>query len=119
MKEGFNKCSHEHTLFIKHEVGGKCLIVSLYVNDLIYTGNDMELCEKFKKSMKLEFDMSDMGKIKYFLGVEVQQSSEGIHVYQMKYAGEILERFGMTNCNSVKKPYCTRHEADERWWRSQ
>lgn len=72
MKEGFEKCSHEHTLFLKHTDGGKCLIISLYVDDLIYTGNDVELCEKFKESMKLEFDMSDLGKMKYFLGVEVQ-----------------------------------------------
>ena len=74
MKEGFEKCSHEHTLFLKHADGGKCLIISLYVDDLIYTGNDGELCEKFKESMKLEFDMSDLRKMKYFLGVEVQQS---------------------------------------------
>ena len=104
MKEGFSKCSYEHTLFIKHEAAGKCLIVSLYIDDLIYTGNDMELCEKFKKAMKSEFDMSDLGKMKYFLGVEIQQTSEGIHVTQMKYAGEILERFGMTHCNSVQNP---------------
>lgn len=104
MKEGFEKCSHEHTLFLKHEVGGKFLIISLYVDDLIYTGNDVELCEKFKKSMKLEFDMSDLGKMKYFLGVEVQQSSKGIHLCQRKYAGDILERFGMGGCNPVKNP---------------
>lgn len=54
--------------------------------------------------MKLEFDMSDLGKMKYFLGVEVQQSSEGIHLCQKKYAGEILERFGMESCNPVKNP---------------
>lgn len=62
MKKGFEKCSYEHTLFLKHEDGGKCLIISLYVDGLIYIGNDVELCEKFKKSMKLEFDMSDLGK---------------------------------------------------------
>jgi hypothetical protein len=104
MKEGFEKCSHEHTLFLKHANGGKCLIISLYVDDLIYTGNDVELCEKFKESMKLEFDMSDLGKMKYFFGVEVQQSCEGIHLCQMKYAGEILERFGMGGWNPVKNP---------------
>lgn len=48
MKEGFEKCSHEHTLFLKNEDGGSFLIVSLYVDDLIYTGNDVKLCEKFK-----------------------------------------------------------------------
>lgn len=54
--------------------------------------------------MKLEFDMSDLGKMKYFLGVEVHQSCEGIHLCQRKYAGEVLERFGMGGCNPVKNP---------------
>jgi len=104
IKGGFEKCSYEHTLFLKHADRGKCLIINLYVDDLIYTGNDVELCEKFKESMKLEFDMSDLRKMKYFLGVEVQQSCEGIHLCQMKYAGEILERFGMGGYNPVKNP---------------
>jgi hypothetical protein len=74
------------------------------VDDLIYTGNDVELCEKFKKSMKLEFDMSDLGKMKYLLGVKVNQSCEGIHLCQMKCAREVLERFGIGSCNPVKNP---------------
>ena len=48
--------------------------------------------------------MTDMGKMKFFLGVEVNQSSEGIHICQKKYAKEVLERFNMWNCNSVKNP---------------
>ena len=104
IRNGFEKCSHEHTLFLKHEGEGKCLIISLYVDDLIYTGNNVKMCEEFKQSMMLEFDMSDLGKMKYFLGVEVKQSSEGIYLCQSKYAGEILDRFGMGTCNPVKNP---------------
>lgn len=48
--------------------------------------------------------MSDLGKMKYFLGVEVHQSGEGIHLCQMKYVGEVLEIFGMGSCNPVKNP---------------
>ncbi|RVW66685.1 Retrovirus-related Pol polyprotein from transposon TNT 1-94 [Vitis vinifera] len=59
---------------------------------------------KFKNSMKLEFDMTDLGKMKYFLGVEVLQNSEGIYISQRKYAKEVLERFGMEKSNSVKNP---------------
>lgn len=103
IKEGFVRCSYEPTLFVKTD-GGKILMVSLYVDDLIYTGNDVGMCEKFKNSMKLEFDMTDLGKMKYFLGVEVQQSSKGIHLCQRKYAKEVLDRFGMGSCNSVKNP---------------
>ena len=104
IKEGFERCSCDHTLFIKTGDGGKILIVSLYVDDLIFTGNDESMFVKFKNSMKLEFDMTDLGKMKYFLGVEVLQNSEGIYISQRKYAKEVLERFGMEKSNSVKSP---------------
>lgn len=105
VKEGFERCNYEHTLFVKTEKGGKSiLIVSLYVDDLIFTGNDACMFESFKKSMKIEFDMIDLGKMKYFLGVEVLQNSEGIYLSQKKYAYELLEKFGLQNCNSVKNP---------------
>ena len=104
IKEGFERCSCDHTLFIKTGDGGKILIVSLYVDDLIFTGNDESMFVKFKNSMKLEFDMTDLGKMKYFLGMEVLQNSEGIYISQRKYAKEVLERFGMEKSNSVKNP---------------
>lgn len=47
------------------------LFVCLYVDDLIYTGNDKSMFDKFKKSMMVEFNMTDMGKMHYFLGMEV------------------------------------------------
>ena len=79
-KEGFEKCHYEHTLFTKSKDGGKLLIVSLYVDDLIFTGNDKSMCEEFKKSMILAFDMSNLKKMRYFLGIEVLQHSDGICV---------------------------------------
>jgi hypothetical protein len=104
VKEGFERCNCEHTLFIKTGNGGKILIVSLYVDDLIFTGNDESMFVKFKNSMKLEFDMTDLGKMKYFLGVEVLQNPEGIYISQRKYAKDVLERFRMEKSNSVKNP---------------
>ncbi|RDX85072.1 hypothetical protein CR513_33794, partial [Mucuna pruriens] len=67
-KENFERCSSEHTLFTKKNEGN-ILIVSLYVNDLIFTGNNRSMCEKFKSSMMLEFDMSDLGRMRHFLGI--------------------------------------------------
>lgn len=95
---------YEHTLFIKTEAGNKILIVSLYVDDLIYTGNDESLLQRFKSCMKKEFDMTDLGKMKYFLGVEVIQDADEIFIHQKKYAGEILESFNLLNGNEVKNP---------------
>ncbi|CAA7027704.1 unnamed protein product [Microthlaspi erraticum] len=102
-KEGFAKCYCEHTLFVKTEKE-KILIVSLYVDDLIYTGNSVELLEEFKASMMREFSMTDLGLMKFFLGVEVVQDGYGIFINQQKYAVEILEKFGMENSNSVRNP---------------
>ncbi|KAD1540679.1 hypothetical protein E3N88_42653 [Mikania micrantha] len=103
VREGFKKSHYDHTLFIKKQNKG-VVIVSLYVDDLIYTGNKRELCESFKLSMMSEFEMSNLGRMKYFLGVEVEQTKEGIKMHQKKYAKEVLERFNMWEGNGVKNP---------------
>ena len=104
MKEGFNKCPHEHTLFVKRMNGGKMLIVCLYVDDLIFNGNDESMFKEFKHSIMNEFDMADLGRMSYFLGLQVLQRSEGIYVSQQKYAQEVLNRFNMDRCNAVHNP---------------
>jgi hypothetical protein len=102
--EGFVKCAHEHTLFVKQEAGDQIIIVSLYVDDLIFTGNDQKLFDNFKISMEKNFAMTDLGRMRYFLGIEVKQTKEGIFMHQQKYACEILNRFNMENCNNVCNP---------------
>ena len=104
LREGFLKCPYEHTLFVKITNGGKILIVCVYVDDLIFTRNDVAMFDKFKKSMMIKFDMTDLGMLHYFLGIEVVQSADGIFISQKKYVQEILDRFQMTNCNSVNTP---------------
>ncbi|KAI5316393.1 hypothetical protein L3X38_036100 [Prunus dulcis] len=102
--EGFKKCPYEHTLFIKTADGGKVLFVCLYVDDLMFTGNDEVMFKDFKRSMMIEFDMTDLGKIKYFLGIEVLQRPDGVFIGQRKYAQEVLNRFKMDQCNPVHNP---------------
>lgn len=106
-REGFVKCPSEHTLFIK--IGGECmiLVVSLYVDDLIFTGSSKEMFEEFKRSMENEFDMTDLGRMTCFLGVEVTQNADGIFIGQSKYAREVLERFGMDKSKPVSTPVAT------------
>ena len=91
-------------LFIKTGKGGKILIVCLYVDDLIFIGNDEIMFVEFKKSMMLEFDITDLGKMRYFLGIEVMQRSDDIFINQKKYTQEVLERFSMDKCNPVHNP---------------
>lgn len=80
------------------------LIVSLYVVDLILTGNNAEMFEDFKCSMKREFSMSDPGRMTYFIRVKVIQNDSSIFIGQAKYAKEVLHGFGMLDVNAVKTP---------------
>jgi hypothetical protein len=80
LNEVFEKCHNEHTLFVKTSKEGKVLIVGLYVNDLIFTGNDKAMFNEFKSSMVHEYDMTDLGKMRYFLGIEVFQMADGIYI---------------------------------------
>ncbi|XP_024004079.1 uncharacterized protein LOC112081549 [Eutrema salsugineum] len=94
------------------------MIVSLYVDDIIITGNNTQLIEKFKEDMKLEFEMTDLGLLNYFLGMEVIQDDHGIFLSQEKYACKLLEKFGMKNCKSVSTPltpHGNNHENDEEY----
>ena len=77
---------------------------SLYFDDLIFTGNDELMFTEFKNSMKHEFDMTNLGKMRYFLGLEVLQRSDGVFISQKKYALEVLKWFGMDKSNSVHNP---------------
>ena len=104
ISEGFQRCDSEQTLFTKRNREGKIIIVSVYVDDLIFTGNCEFMMSEFKNSMLREFDMSDLGKMRFFLGIEVLQKSDGIYICQKKYALEILRRFGMMGSNLVGSP---------------
>ncbi|GAU32111.1 hypothetical protein TSUD_357950 [Trifolium subterraneum] len=105
--EGFEKCPHEHTLFVKRNDDSDLLIISLYVDDLIFTGNNSVMVKGFKESMMKTFDMTDLGKMRHFLGIEVIQSEKGIFLCQQRYAKEVLERFKMDKSNGVYSPIVT------------
>ncbi|GAA0183621.1 transmembrane signal receptor [Lithospermum erythrorhizon] len=78
VNEGFKRYDSEQTLFTKTGGEGKIVIVSLYVDDLIYTGDDDSVMLHFKNSMMKKFEMSVLGHMSYFLGIEVIQGSKGI-----------------------------------------
>ena len=84
LKDGFIKCPYEHTMFVKVGDRRKILIVFLYVDDLLFTGNCDTMFGEFKKSMRNEFEMFDLGLMHYFLGIEVMQSDDGIFLSQKK-----------------------------------
>ena len=79
MSNGFSKRDGEPTLYIKAS-NGNVLIVVLYVDDLIFTKNDNFLIGEFKEAMKNEFEMTDLGLLKYFLGIEVKKLHDDIFI---------------------------------------
>ena len=71
--------------------GDKLLIVAIYVDDLFVTRNSSQKIREFKTVMSQKFEMSDLGLLTYYLGIEVKQSSQGITIKQETYARRILE----------------------------
>lgn len=80
------------------------LIVSIYGDDLIYTGDDENMMLEFKRSMMKVFDMTDLGKMRFFLGIEILLKSDGYFICQRKYLTEVLRRFGMIESKPVSTP---------------
>lgn len=104
LETGFERSSSEPNLYIKKNGGNELLIVCLYVDDMIYMGTNQSLIDQFKESMKKKFEMTDLGRMKYFLGLEVIQDDKGIFVSQKKYACDLLRRFQMENCQAMSTP---------------
>lgn len=100
---GFIKCLYELAVYVKRE-GNESLIVSVYVDDLLITGTNVTNIMRFKKQMSGEFDMSDLGKLSYYQGIEVQQGADYIKLKQAAYAKKLLEKVGMRDCHPVKYP---------------
>ena len=90
-KKGFQKCESEQTLFTKKSSTGGIIIVSIYVDDLLFTSDDKSMLSEFKSYMLKEFDMIDLGLMQFFLGIEMMQRDDSIFICQRKYALEILK----------------------------
>jgi hypothetical protein len=107
LSNGFSKNNSEPTLYIKINNQGEILIIFLYVDDLIFTGNINLSIEEFRTTMKKEFEMKNIGLLRYFLGIEVKQRNEGIFISQTMYAGDILKRFRIFNSKPTPTPTTT------------
>ena len=123
---GFKKSLSEFTLYIK-KVDDEILVVSPYVDDLLVTRSSKKLIDKFKEEMKDAFEMTDLGRMTFFLGMQVQQKQNEIFVCQEKYAKEVLKKFNMEECRPTATPmnqkekFCREDGAekvDERLYRS-
>ncbi|CAJ2645382.1 unnamed protein product [Trifolium pratense] len=103
VKQGFSKCKSEYGVYVQKSTSS-IILICLYVDDLLVTGSDIAKIEKFKTVMMTEFEMTDLGEISYFLGIEFLKTSKGLMLHQRKYAGEILKRFNMSDCTYAITP---------------
>ncbi|KAK9733228.1 hypothetical protein RND81_04G052800 [Saponaria officinalis] len=87
LDSGFTRGSVDKTLFLKSE-DSDLLVVQIYVDDIIFGSTNNKLCKYFSELMTSEFEMSMMGELKFFLGLQIQQTEEGIKIHQQKYVKE-------------------------------
>nr|GEV53199.1 hypothetical protein [Tanacetum cinerariifolium] len=103
LENGFQRGKIDQTLFIKKQKGD-ILLVQVYVDDIIFGSTNKELCKSFEKLMKDKFQMSSMGELTFFLGLQVKQKDDGIFTSQDKYVAKILRKFSLTDGKSASTP---------------
>ncbi|GKD59136.1 retrovirus-related pol polyprotein from transposon TNT 1-94, partial [Tanacetum coccineum] len=112
ISQDFSKGLVDPTLFI-HREGKELLLVQIYVDDIIFAASTPELCDLFAKIMCSKFKMSMMGKISFFLGLQISQSPRGIFINQSKYALESLKKYGFDSCDPVDTPMVEKSKLDK------
>ena len=76
---------------------------------MVITGNDAEEMRDLKKKLSCEFDIKDLGNLKYFLGIEVLRSQKGIFISQQKYILDLLAETDMLDCKPAETPIAVNH----------
>ncbi|GJW12018.1 ribonuclease H-like domain, reverse transcriptase, RNA-dependent DNA polymerase [Tanacetum coccineum] len=99
----FKKCALEQAIYTKRSKDS-ILLIGVYVDDLIITGTPKEEIDNFKAQMEEKFEMSDLGLLAYYLGIEVTQTNGDISIKQSAYASKILKEAGMIDCNETLIP---------------
>ena len=98
---GMFHCTADHSVFYHHNSSGQCIYLVVYVDDIVITGSNQNGIQNLKQHLFTHFQTKDLGKLKYFLGIKIAQSSFGVVLSQMKYALDILEETGMLDCKPV------------------
>ncbi|WVZ76189.1 hypothetical protein U9M48_024180 [Paspalum notatum var. saurae] len=111
LKSGFVMGSVDKTLFLLSR-GGDTLIVQIYADDIIFGGSSHALVYSFAEQMSSEFEMSLMGELQFFLGLQMKQGPEGTFVHQAKYTRDILKKFNMGDSKLMTTPMSTNTALD-------
>jgi hypothetical protein len=100
---GFEQSPHEAAIY-RWGSGGKALLVGVYVDDLVITDTKDAEVAAFKEEMKAIFQMSDLGPLSFYLGIEVHQDDSGITLRQTAYVKRVVELARLTDCNPALTP---------------
>nr|GEZ41320.1 putative ribonuclease H-like domain-containing protein [Tanacetum cinerariifolium] len=103
LKNGFQRGIIDQTLFIRRQ-RGDFILVQVYVDDIIFRSSNPQLCREFKALMHEKFQMSAMGELNFFLGLQVLQKEDVIFLSQDKYVGDILKKFRYSYVRSANTP---------------
>ncbi|GJX84901.1 putative ribonuclease H-like domain-containing protein [Tanacetum coccineum] len=103
LKSGYRRGTIDKTLFIKKDKND-IMLVQVYVDDIIFGSTKRSWCDEFEALMKSRFQMSSMGELTFFLGLQVKQKEDGIFISQDKYVAEILKKFDFANVKTASTP---------------
>ena len=99
----FKRGSADTTPFIRNDKNS-FVVTQIYVDDIVFGGTNNSLAHSFADKMKAMFEMSMVGELTYFLGLQVKQMNSGIYINQAKYARNLVKRFGLDNVAHAKTP---------------
>nr|GEU73735.1 retrovirus-related Pol polyprotein from transposon TNT 1-94 [Tanacetum cinerariifolium] len=105
-------CVVDPTLFTR-QARNDLLLVQIYVDDIIFGSTNTAMCNEFANQMTSKFKMSMMGRMSFFLGLQISQSPRGIFINQSKYASEIVKKYGMLTSDSINTPMLEKSKLDE------
>ncbi|KAI3762304.1 hypothetical protein L1987_52729 [Smallanthus sonchifolius] len=111
LAHGYTRGAIDQTLFVR-KVDKDLILVQIYVDDIIFGSTNEEQCTEFRKVMEKKFEMSALGEMTFFLGLQVKQSSDGILIHQGKYVDDIIAKFKFTDAQAASTPMAARPVLD-------
>ncbi|GJR62230.1 putative ribonuclease H-like domain-containing protein [Tanacetum coccineum] len=104
LSSGFLLNQSDKYVYSKFDISGKCVIICLYVDDMLIFGTNQNQVDKTKKFLSSRFSMKDMGEADVILGIKIKRENKGIVITQSHYSEKILKKFNCEDCSPVSTP---------------
>ena len=112
LENGFTRGVIDKTMFYKMHKNDM-ILVQVCVDDIIFGSTNNQLCSRFVKLMQSKYEMSMMGELNYFLGLQVNQRNDGIFICQSKYVRDLLKKYGLQGASTTKTLMATTTKLDQ------